>query len=108
MAAISKKLRTAVGNGLVFMCPGCNERHVIYHGDGNGPRWSWIGDATAPTFTPSVRVRGVKEDTGVPSVCHSVITKGKIQFLGDCTHNLAGQTVDLPDWTDFDDAELSE
>ena len=25
------------------------------------------------------------------------VTDGKIQFLGDCTHALAGQTVDLPD-----------
>ena len=25
-------------------------------------------------------------------------TDGRIQFLGDCTHHLAGQTVDLPDF----------
>lgn len=25
-------------------------------------------------------------------------TDGRIQFLNDCTHALAGQTVDLPDW----------
>jgi hypothetical protein len=28
------------------------------------------------------------------------VTDGRIQFLGDCTHALAGQTVDLPDWED--------
>jgi hypothetical protein len=33
------------------------------------------------------------------SVCHSFVTDGRIQFLGDCTHALAGQTVDLPEWT---------
>jgi len=33
-------------------------------------------------------------------VCHSFVTDGRIQFLGDCTHNLAGQTVDLPEITD--------
>lgn len=32
------------------------------------------------------------------NVCHSFIKDGKIQFLGDCTHALANQTVDLPDW----------
>ena len=31
-------------------------------------------------------------------ICHSFVTDGRIQFLGDCTHKLAGQTVDLPDW----------
>jgi hypothetical protein len=27
--------------------------------------------------------------------CHSFITDGKIEFLSDCTHSLAGQTVEL-------------
>ena len=31
------------------------------------------------------------------SVCHSFITDGRIQFLGDCTHELKGQTVELPE-----------
>jgi len=31
------------------------------------------------------------------NICHSFIRDGKIQFLGDCTHALAGQTVDLPE-----------
>jgi hypothetical protein len=28
-------------------------------------------------------------------VCHSFVTDGKIQYLSDCTHAMAGQTVDL-------------
>jgi hypothetical protein len=36
---------------------------------------------------------------GQPVVCHSFVTDGRIQFLEDCTHELAGQTVDLPEWT---------
>lgn len=32
------------------------------------------------------------------SVCHSVVTDGKIAFCSDCTHEMAGKTVDLPDW----------
>lgn len=31
------------------------------------------------------------------SRCHSFITDGKIQYLSDCFHELAGQTVDLPE-----------
>jgi hypothetical protein len=34
----------------------------------------------------------------VDRVCHSFVVDGRIQFLGDCTHHLAGQTVDLPPW----------
>ena len=36
--------------------------------------------------------------------CHTFVTDGRIQFLGDCTHALAGQTVDLPDWPVRNDA----
>ena len=27
--------------------------------------------------------------------CHSFVTDGKIRFLNDCTHEMAGETVDL-------------
>ncbi len=30
--------------------------------------------------------------------CHSFVKDGKIQYLKDCWHKLAGQTVDLPDF----------
>jgi len=26
------------------------------------------------------------------------VVDGRMQFLGDCTHALAGQTVDIPPW----------
>lgn len=35
-----------------------------------------------------------------PMICHSFVIDGRIQFLGNCMHKLAGQTVDLPDWED--------
>lgn len=65
-----------------------------------------------PTFTPSVLVTGVQQMTeeehaaylrgeGLPEArpftCHSFVTDGRIQFLSDCSHALAGQTVPLPD-----------
>ena len=28
--------------------------------------------------------------------CHLFVTDGKIIYCGDCTHELSGQTVDLP------------
>jgi hypothetical protein len=29
--------------------------------------------------------------------CHLFLTDGRLQYLGDCTHALAGQTVPLPE-----------
>lgn len=111
MGQLSPKLRSVAagrGPGVGFWCPGCDEMHVITTGP-NG--WSYDDNAAAPTFSPSIMVTGVQrltedEYTQVmaggrvekrPLVCHSFVTGGRIQFLGDCTHSLAGQTVDLPD-----------
>jgi hypothetical protein len=102
-------LRTAEGGRLMFWCPGCDGAHQIQVGEGPGPRWGFNGDQDRPTFTPSVLVRGtqpITDDeharimsgeriTPRPMVCHSFVTEGHIQFLGDCTHGLAGQTVPL-------------
>jgi hypothetical protein len=33
--------------------------------------------------------------------CHSYVRDGKIEFLNDSTHKLAGQTVPLPDMPDW-------
>lgn len=120
MNRLSPTLREASDVRLLFWCPGCNMAHHIQHGEGPGPRWGWNGDINKPTFTPSILVTGRdltdkgKADfeawhtsgcpipaTGfesAPSVCHSFVTDGRIQFLGDCTHAMAGQTVDLPEW----------
>lgn len=121
MGALSNVVRSAEDGMLLFWCPGCDGAHGIKVGSGAGPRWSWNGNAEKPTFTPSILVRGTElsaageldrkrwEAAGFPSrngiafdsvqtVCHSFVTDGRIQFLGDCTHALAGQTVDLPSW----------
>lgn len=97
---------------VIFRCPGCEDNHQISVGT-----WTFNGDLDRPTFSPSVLVGGVQWDTdlypyfqsrtdrhpGVPVggriVCHSFVTDGQIRFLGDCTHDLAGQTVDLPEWS---------
>lgn len=62
--------------------------------------WTWNGSVDAPTFAPSilVRWRGYDEDKPVETCCHSFVREGMIQFLTDCTHRLAGQTVPLAPW----------
>lgn len=98
--AASGILRRAEGGRLLFWCPGCDGAHAVNVGSGPGPRWGFNGDHERPTFIPSVLVRYNGDDAGKdgapPAVCHSFVTGGQIQFLGDCTHALAGQTVPLP------------
>ena len=55
------------------------------------------GNLDAPTLSPSLLVTGKQDANSNPWRCHSFVNDGKIQFLGDCTHPLANQTVDLLD-----------
>ena len=102
MVQLSRILRGAEGGLLMWRCPGCNRGHAIQVGDGPGPRWSWNADAERPTFTPSVLVSYPGADAGQggapPRICHSFVVDGAMQFLSDCTHSMAGQTVPIPDW----------
>lgn len=93
------------GYGLItFWCPGCEAGHTVSFGDHN--TWTFDGDVHKPTFTPSVLSRGhprsfdparPDHDGPVPDMptCHSFVTAGRIQYLNDSTHSLAGQTVDM-------------
>lgn len=85
------------GQAALFDCPGCGFLHAVHISQGHTPRpvWGWNGNVDAPTFTPSIAVSW--HERNIPKMCHSFVTDGRIQFLGDCTHSLAGQTVDIPD-----------
>jgi Family of unknown function (DUF6527) len=122
MGALSSKLRNSTDGGILWWCPGCDEAHRISSGGSSGPQWRWNQDVDKPTFTPSVLVRGIRQDMNAEdlaaydaerkriqdssilndprfgTVCHVFITDGNIQFLGDCTHSLKNQTVPIPDW----------
>lgn len=71
-------------------------------------RWQWDGDRERPTFTPSVN-----ETTGKPGQSHEeflrdpnpdrnhvFITRGRIEYLTDCTHPYAGSTVEIEPLTE--------
>lgn len=104
MIALSAVLRRSTNNSLLFTCPGCKGWHVVNVESDARPRWDWNGDVDRPTFSPSILVRTGRavdptfkpEPGDPPEVCHSFVTDGRIQFLTDSTHDLAGQTVDLP------------
>lgn len=83
--------------GYTFWCPGCDMAHKIWT---SGPTsWDFNGNLEKPTFSPSLMCHWPDPDKqGADRTCHSFIRAGEIQFLGDCTHALAGQTVPIPDW----------
>lgn len=90
-------------------CLACGEGHSLRG-------WKFNDDLERPTFSPSLLVTGVRPITDEeadrvmagevidlpPRVCHSFITDGKIQYLSDCTHELAGKTIQLPEFGDYD------
>ena len=109
-------LRRVTPNMLSFWCPGCNDRHSVTIAPGEGC-WGWNGDLNKPSFTPSILVRTGHHVDGRADTCwctyeqrygkvapfkcgtcHSFVTDGQIQFLGDCSHELAGKTVPLPEF----------
>jgi hypothetical protein len=105
-------IRRAEGGIFTFFCPACECAHGVTNG------WSFNFDFKKPTFTPSILVRGytispegramidrgepvppgMDEYPGTPTVCHSFVRDGNIEFLTDCTHKLAGKTVPLEDF----------
>ncbi len=104
-------------SGWLIFCPACRCGHKFDKG-----RWTFNGDLEKPTFSPSMLVKSVDLPKHNPitddfakgedgeylfgpdgrllgckdRVCHSFVRDGHIEFLNDCTHELAGQTVDLP------------
>lgn len=84
-----------MGEHLWFWCQGCQSPHRV----GVGARgWSWNGSLEAPTLSPSVLVRWEQGEAYTPVRCHTWIRDGEVQFLADCTHALAGQTLPLEEW----------
>jgi hypothetical protein len=98
MGQISPKLRRTV-QGYAHWCPACQGIHVI------GDSWAFDGKIDNPTFSPSVKVTYPGPDAGqlrdghrAPAACcHYFLRAGWIEFCGDSTHGLAGQTIALPD-----------
>lgn len=108
-------LRKTTG-GYIHWCPGCEEVHTISTEAPYTLHWSFNGDVDRPTFSPSVRIKGKKrriengiwkgewerDEHGHPVdfCCHYILTDGQLQYCGDSTHPLSGQTVPLPELPD--------
>jgi hypothetical protein len=105
--------------GWMIQCPACGNGHRLSESG-----WKFNDDLDEPTFSPSLLVRSTDlpapdpvtddfargedgeylvDDQGrllgaKDRICHSFIRDGWIEFLGDSTHELAGQTVELERW----------
>ena len=90
----------------IFYCPGCDCGHVYYvivpdaRRRGNDTGWTFDGDIDSPTFTPSLKNTWTEGEEHIPKCCHLIMIAGKINYCSDCTHQLAGQVVDMVDIPD--------
>jgi len=112
MSAVIQK--TEDGKLWEFHCHGCQCNH------GFDSRWTFDGNMEKPTFSPSLRhgpywrmppdwdyekakAEGRLENdpaTGrlpgaISWTCHLFVKNGQIEYLPDCTHELAGKTVPM-------------
>jgi hypothetical protein len=106
MGQVSKYLRRGV-QGYFHYCPACHEMHCCFDS------WNFDGNVESPTFSPSFSITGVKRKMtddvwngewerdehgkAKPMVCHYILRKGVLEFQRDCTHELAGKNIPLPE-----------
>lgn len=85
------------GQGFMYFCCPCGFYHSVTISpakSSNGASWTWNGSLDKPTFSPSIVVK-VEFENRPSLVCHHYVKNGQIQYLSDCTHTLAGQTIDM-------------
>jgi len=121
VAGLSRVLRTRPDGQIAYWCPGCNTTHAVRIAAHGRDGWTWNGDVDRPSFHPSIltrhyqispeglemirrgeRPKDRERYPGADVICHCFVRNGRIEFLNDCTHALAGQTVDMPKWTEPD------
>lgn len=91
-------------NKWIFWCPGCHSHHWF-----DVTRWTWNGSLDKPTVRASIlnnhtiklQTSVLSNPTELQTRCHIFITDGQIQYLEDCTHSYAGETVPMEhlSWT---------
>ena len=93
---------------LSFWCEACGFSHTVKINAPDNSGWGFNGSREAPTLTPSVKLTLPRPSHNPAEVndrtkdielcCHSFVRAGRIEYLSDCTHALAGQTVDLKEF----------
>lgn len=85
----------------LFECAACLNSHWVNFDQKETPCWFFVNrDIDSPTVTPSIRVSFTylnDQDVELTNTCHFFIKNGMQEFCGDCTHELANQTVEIPE-----------
>ena len=84
----------------LFYMPGL-PMHVQINLTGPHPVWGWNGDKQLPTFSPSILTRLPWGPERREIINHVFIRDGIISYLSDCTHEYAGQKMELPKLEDW-------
>lgn len=119
---ILRKVDHQPGDGhadYIFWCPACKCGHGVWITGPNSvthATWTWNGSMDKPTFQPSLKItRNMWDPPVTPEnreeykknpwpqtqkehICHVVVTDGRLNFCGDCTHELAGKSVPMEDF----------
>lgn len=98
---LSPKLVKWSEHSFYYYCLGCKMLHPVHVSKPPGQIsavWLWNWDFVKPTLSPSLNVtysspKGLRPTRN----CHVFIREGKIQYLGDCYHDLKNTTIELPD-----------
>ncbi len=88
------KIKKRIAEYYVFYCNGCEHEHT-YTVFSDNSQWQFNGDMENPTFTPSLLNRNIDREGVELYRCHLFVTDGKIVYCSDCSHGLAGQTIEL-------------
>lgn len=88
------KLIKRVVEYYMFYCSGCKYQHT-YSVFEDGSQWKFNGDMGKASFIPSLLNRIIDQEGNETSRCHLFVTDGQIIYCADCTHELAGQTIEL-------------
>lgn len=98
MGQLSQFLRNTE-DGVAHYCVACKGMHNFSVKRPNylSQRWTWNENIIAPTFFPSMHivVRDMRKPKFMQS-CHYWLRSGRVEFLRDSTHSMAGITISLP------------
>jgi len=77
-----------IEGNLVFFCPACQIPHEL-----TPSYFDFDGQWASPTISQDIVY--VDNERCFPYHCHSLVRNGFIEFLSDCTHDLANTTVPM-------------
>ena len=90
MGLVYELVNVGVSQGYLVTSPATGMNILFDH------RWKFNGNLKKPTFYPSMLVTYPKENPETGHVReHFFVQDGRILYLSDCNHDMAGKSVDM-------------